>query len=94
MPNDIMLKVSEPSISPPMFVDASEVLIHIVDNEPQHVMLLAINVSPFQDEDGTVVGEVTGKWVMPVKLAKKLANDLQSKLTQVHSEVVETHGGS
>lgn len=69
-------------------------LIHMVENEPQHVMLLAINISPVQEEDGMALGQVTGKWVMPINLAEKLANDIKAKLARAHSEVVKSHGNS
>lgn len=94
MSEEHVIKVSEPSISPPIFIDACEVLIHMVEDQPQQVMLLAINISPVEQEDGMAIGQVTGKWVMTVNIAEKLAHDIKTKLDRASSEVVDTHGNA
>lgn len=94
MAREVEVVLSDTPFIPPLFVDGCEIAVHVRDGRPQHVMLLAINLSPFHSDDGRVTGQITGKWVMTVDLAEKLLSDLQEKLSQARPRGAEDDGNT
>jgi len=77
----------------PIFVDACQVMVHILDGKPERVMFLAVHVSPIPEPDGTRIGTVVGKWIMPLKAAQQFAKEIHQKLDEVEREAATSDDG-
>lgn len=89
----VHVKVNYDAAQPPIFIDGCQVMVHLLGERPERVMLLAIHLSPFPESDGSRIGTVVGKWVMPFEAAKQFVKEMQEKLASVEREAVGSNGG-
>ena len=75
MPEEILAKINYNLNVPAVFIDGVEVFAarEDVSGRPAYVQIMGAQVSPIQENDGSLTGIAVSKWVMAHDVARNLA---------------------